>query len=201
MAQALFSRENRMKNSQHTQKSPRRAGVFSSSFVLPLAALVALFMCPTSSHANEFPKRKAGLWEISVETAPGLPGSNMKQCIDEKTDGEMMASVTEVAKQWGGNCAKNLMKKTAKGYEGEAECQYGGSKMVSRSVLTGDFQSAYEVETTASFNPPFMGQTGNTSKIKAKWVGPCADGMAPGDTLFPNGVKINYKQLVGNAGK
>jgi hypothetical protein len=70
-------------------------------------------------------------------------------------------------------------------------------KATSRSVITGDFQSAYTVETTTEMSGPMVAMAGkNVSRQEARWVSAeCSDGLKPGDMLMPGGMKMNVEEM------
>lgn len=163
-------------------------------------ALAALPLCGVllidvaGARADDLPKRKPGMWEITV-TQEGMPEHAMKQCIDEKTDAKMQQTGVEMAQKMGGSCKKNTLNKTSDGFKGESECTFGATTMTSKSSFTGDFQSAYVGKVETAYNPPFLGKTGSKSDISAKWIGPCTEGLVPGDMVLPNGMKMNIDQM------
>ena len=72
-------------------------------------------------------------------------------------------------------------------------------KANSRSVIDGDFQSAYTVETTTEMSGPMAAMAGgsNVSKQEARWVSAeCGDGLKPGDMLMPGGMKMNINEMM-----
>ncbi|MCY1510598.1 hypothetical protein D9M68_449800 [compost metagenome] len=73
----------------------------------------------------------------------------------------------------------------------DSVCKIGPTTATSRAVMTGDFSSAYRVESKSTYSPPLMGRTEGTSVVDAKWVGPCKPGQKPGDMVMGNGMKMN----------
>jgi hypothetical protein len=153
--------------------------------------LIALcFVTTSSTWAESLPQRKPGLWEMAVSGAQG-PGQSIKQCIDAQSEKQFQQTGTEAAEKMGGRCSKNTFAKTSNGYAGEAECEVSGSKMLSKTKITGDFNSEYKVEVSTSFIPPFLGQSTSSTTIVAKRLGDCTPGMKPGDMILANGMKMN----------
>jgi hypothetical protein len=122
-----------------------------------------------------------------------------KQCVDEATDAKMMQMGNDATRSMGSSCSKNEFKKTANGFETNAECKTGSSTMISRGVFTGDFTTSYSGEVTTSFKPPLYGQGTSTINISAKFVGACTDGLKPGDILLPNGAKTSVDEAAAQA--
>ena len=156
-----------------------------------LAALV-LFCTLTTAHSEDTnaPKRKPGLWEVSV-IADGRPmPMGIKQCADETTDAQMM----QMSEMQSESCKVSGFSKTAAGHEFSSECEVAGSKITSKGSFTGDFEKEYRGEIVTTINPPMFGQTGSKSTISARWLGACPSGMKAGDMQMGNGETINLEQ-------
>jgi hypothetical protein len=149
--------------------------------------LFSCFLIPSSSLANEMPDIKAGLWEIET-TLDGESEGKTLQCMDKNTTQEIMAAST---KMLGDKCSDVSMKRKGAEYVSKLECDLGGSKMTSNSVMSGDFTTAFSVKADTDFSPPFMGQSKSTSTSTAKYLGKCKEGMEPGDAIMPDGSKVN----------
>lgn len=152
---------------------------------LTIVGLVSVAFVSSIALADDFPLRKPGLWEINTA------GQISKQCTDEGTDKKMMKIGETMAKSGGVSCTKNTMTKQGAEYVAESECQMMGIKVTSRSIFAGDFNSSYTVKTSAKYDPPMTGMPSGDTTITAQWVGPCSEGLVPGDLLMPGGVKIN----------
>src|SRR3984885_13812688 len=114
-------------------------------FYLGAALLAALPVF--GARADEIPLRKAGLWEMKiVKTGSVLPEMTMQHCTDETTDKQMSTTFSPVAKE---ACSKRDIAKTATGYVADSVCSVGGASMTSHADVTGDFNSAYTVKSTA----------------------------------------------------
>jgi hypothetical protein len=152
-----------------------------------LALLPAL-----DARAAETPVRKPGLWEMKViRTGSALPEMTMQHCTDEATDKEMNTGFAPALKDI---CSKNDLQKTATGYVGDSVCSVGGASITSHSEITGDFNSAYTVKSTAhTEHGPSALPRDSTTTIEAKWLGDCKPGQKPGDIVMPGGFKLNIK--------
>ena len=161
-------------------------------------ALCLILLLPLVSQADEteeFPSRKAGLWEVTT-TMAGMPtNQTIKQCIDASTDKAMMKMGKNMDKKMGADCAKNEFRKEGDNFITEVDCKTGGTRMIAKSVFSGDFTSQYSGETTTKFDPPVMGMTERKMTLSAKWVGPCQAGQKPGDIIMANGMKMNFNDL------
>ena len=99
-------------------------------------------------------------------------------------------------------CAKYAMKREGKGFVIDAECAFGPMKSVTRTTITGDFQSSYAMRIEGT--PRAASKCGDGKKgpqptlmvHTARWAGAaCTGGMKPGDMTMPGGIKVNVKQL------
>ena len=144
------------------------------------------------ARADDLPIRKAGLWEMKiVKTGSVLPDMTMQHCTDETTDKDMSNTVSPMVKQV---CSKRDVQKTASGYVTDSVCTVAGVSMTSHSEITGDFNSAYTVKTTAhTENGPSVLPRDSTTTIEAKWLGACKPDQKPGDIVMPGGFKLNVR--------
>jgi hypothetical protein len=155
------------------------------------------FALPTTlplSHAraDEMPLRKPGLWEMKiVKTGSVLPEMTMQHCTDETTDKQMSTAFSPAAKE---ACSKRDIAKTATGYVSDSVCSVGGVTMTSHAEVTGDFNSAYTVKSTAHSDKGAAGVPHDVvTIIEAKWLGECKSGQQPGDIVMPGGFTMNIK--------
>jgi hypothetical protein len=156
--------------------------VFLSGYCLLLPARNAL--------AEDLPLRKPGLWEMKVvKTGSSLPDITMQHCTDETTDKDMSNTVSPMTKQV---CSKQDVQKTASGYLTDSVCTVAGVSMTSHSEISGDFNSAYTVKTTAHIQHGDK-PVDTVTTIEAKWLGACKADQKPGDVVMPGGFKLNVK--------
>jgi hypothetical protein len=157
-----------------------------------MAACALAWLPGSEAGAVEVPVRKAGLWEMKiVRTGSPLPEMTMQHCTDEATDRDMNTGMAPAAKDV---CSKNDLQKTATGYVADSACTIGGASITSHSEITGDFNSAYTVKTTAhTEHGPSALPRDSTTTIEAKWLGACKADQKPGDIVMPGGFKLNMK--------
>ena len=72
--------------------------------------------------------------------------------------------------------------------------------MLFRSVISGDFNSAYTVKVASKREGgaavPGVPADGTTNMtLEAKWLGPCKADQTPGDMIMANGQKVNIVDL------
>ena len=163
-----------------------------------LTIVAACLFCVSAASAMDMPTRKAGQWEIKMQFVDGnLPARAMRQCIDQATDKMMNSSFGGDA---GSHCSKREIKNVGGTMVVDSVCQFGAGTTTSHAVVSGSFDSAYEVDVTSTRKggPPIPGMAPNRTthmKISAKWLGPCPAGMRPGDMMIGNGMKINILDM------
>lgn len=144
-----------------------------------------------SAFAIDLPARKPGLWELTMTSdGAAMPPQTMQHCIDEATDKEMMEMSNSIGAQ---QCQQNWTK-TATGFAFESTCDFGGGKTASRGTVTGDFNSAYQIDMISKGGPRGANEE-TRMNMAAKWLGACKAGQKPGDIVMPGGMKINVSQM------
>jgi hypothetical protein len=159
-------------------------------------SVVALAACVSSAAAQEFPTRRAGLWEVTINhDGRNTPPQTMQQCTDAETDKLMNAFGGALSADM---CSKQEVKKVGATLVINATCQIGPMKSTSQSVVTGDFTSNYTVKVTSKLEGvPAAAQeaAGGTTTIQARWIGACKPGQRPGDIVMANGQTMNIRDL------
>ncbi len=135
--------------------------------------------------ADDLPRRKSGLWALSVIPPGASVPMTMQQCVDEKTD-QVSATMTQPGK----GCTSHT-KRDGNRIVFDSICKVGATTSTTRGVFVGDFKSSYTHETTTTFNPPKAGMKEGVTKGAAQWTGPCTAGMKAGDIVMSNGMKFN----------
>ena len=150
-------------------------------------------LATTAAQALDLPKRKSGLWEMTMigDQTNGQP-QTVTTCVEQKTD-------TGLSSSFGGKIPKNCKQPTLKNSAGEITvtslCKFTDSNVTTVAVLTGDFNTTYKIDRTSKYNPPNKGKTGSKQTIDAKWLGPCKAGQRAGDMIMPDGTKINLSDI------
>lgn len=153
-------------------------------------AACVIFLCAVSAaSADEFPRRTPGLWEVSITSEAGTHAT--KQCVDEKTDAQLL----QMGSRMGQMCTKNETRKEGASFVSESDCTMAGTKIHARSVMSGDFASAYQGEVHVTYNPPLRGKSEGDTKISARRLGACEAGQRPGDIIMPDGKAMNIDML------
>jgi hypothetical protein len=146
--------------------------------------LIALLLAGSAAFAAspDAPKRKSGLWEMKVSSPQMKGGHAMQQCVDQKSDDLMKQDRPGMEKM---SCSKNSVRKDGDKIVGESVCKMDGSTVTTRSVITGQFDSAYKADIKSTFDPPMHGMKESATVVEAKWLGPCKPGQKPGDISMP----------------
>ena len=138
-------------------------------------SLAVLLVLATSVAAQDAPRRKSGLWEISMSSSQMPAPMVARQCVDEKTD-----DMGKQPSRGGEKCSKQSVRREGGNVIVESVCQVEGSTATSRGVFSGDFNSAYKGEMTTRFVPPMHGMAESKMNFQARLTGPCAPGQKPG---------------------
>ena len=158
------------------------------------AAGLASAASPASAASMDAPKRKSGLWEITVSSAQMKGAHAMQQCVDQQSDDLMKNEMAGMGKM---SCSKNETHKEGDKIVGESVCKMEGSTVTTRSVITGRFDSAYKADIKSTYEPPMRGMRESSSVVEAKWLGPCNPGQKPGDISMPGMPEgINIDELM-----
>ena len=163
---------------------------------LPAALLAVAFPLAAAAPvlAQDFPKLKAGQWETTTTSAktPGAAQNRITMCTDEAVQKQMMTMGEGMRREM---CSKSDLRREGGKFVGDSVCTIGGATMTSHSVMTVDGDTAYRTVVTATYDPPFMGMKESTTTIEGRNVGPCRDGLKPGDVVTANGQKFNMTTM------
>jgi hypothetical protein len=156
-----------------------------------LLALVSIGGLHAVASAQDLPKRKPGLWEVSMEL-PNRPGQAMKsqQCVDDKSDA--MAHKKAMDDQADSRCENKSVRRDASGTEVNYTCTSARGKTTGTLKLSGDMQSRFTMDNHARFDPPRHGMSEATVKTQGQWMGACPADMKPGEirmTGMPEGMR------------
>jgi hypothetical protein len=152
----------------------------------------------SSATAEDFPTRKAGLWDMSIAFEGGkMPSQTMQHCVDAQSDKLMNANFGGMAKE---GCSQKDVKRSGDTITMDSVCKSDMGTTTSHAVITGNFDSAFTVKmsSTTEGGKPRAGMPANHSSnmtVQAKWLGACKAGQKPGDIMMPNGIKMNVMDL------
>jgi Protein of unknown function (DUF3617) len=155
-------------------------------------ALLACALAALPAAAQDFPKLKSGQWEMSTTSTKNadLKPNAMTMCTDDAVQKQMMDMGKGMSRDL---CSKMDVRHEGGKFVGDSVCMVGQSTMTSHSVMTTQGDTSYKTVITATYDPPLMGMKDGNTVVEGKYVGPCRDGMQPGDVIGPNGQKFNTK--------
>ena len=137
---------------------------------IPVALLILCIAAPAAL-AQDAPRRKSGLWEISM-SSPQMPKPMVTtQCVDEKTDDFGKGSAKGKEK-----CSKQSVRREGGNVIVESVCQLEGTTATSRGVFSGDFANSYKGELVTKFSPPLHGMAESKMSFQGRNTGPCPAG-------------------------
>jgi hypothetical protein len=169
------------------------------SILRPALLALALAMATQPALAQDFPKLKPGLWEMERSAERGAQHPNrMTMCLDDTVQKEMFDMGAGAMK---GMCSKHEFKMSGNRGTGDFICDFGGSRMHSKSTMQMTGNTGYRTEIHTTYDPPFMGQRETTTVLSARHVGACKPGQRPGDMLLPNGQTLNVRDTMSGAAK
>jgi hypothetical protein len=155
-----------------------------------VAAAAALVPAASTAQPAGPPTRKAGWWEMTMAMSAPVPmRQKMSMCVDAASEKASGAFATMNQR---GNCTTGPVTRTPSGWAFSSTCKQGSMTMTTSGVASGDFNSAYKVDSTTRMNPAPMPQMAESKMtIEAKWAGPCPAGRKPGDMVMANGMVMH----------
>jgi hypothetical protein len=151
---------------------------------------LALVLAAGAVQAQEKYQRKSGLWELKrTSSRTNDQERTYELCVDKASD--------EALRQLAGGMRSERCETARVARQGDklvvdATCKVARSTTATtHAVITGNFDSAYKVESKSTFDPPLKGMTEGSTVVEAKWTGACKANQKPGDLILPNGVKLS----------
>jgi Protein of unknown function (DUF3617) len=163
--------------------------------VLATAALATPLIA--GAQTVDLPARKAGLWEVTttLEKPKGVPAFTSKMCLNSATDRDLLDYGLKLT---AGKCRSLTAERQGQSYVIEADCTVAGAASKTKTVITGDFGSAYTLRMEGTVEGATGGGKGPQPSLMtqtANWKSAECPGMKPGDMTMPGGLKVNVKQL------
>ncbi|MFD1703647.1 DUF3617 domain-containing protein [Methylopila henanensis] len=170
---------------------------------IALALLAAVAAFPSAAAGFDLPPRKPGQWEmkIAVDTA-AMPPQIILMCLDEETDKLLNQRFGGMASSM---CSRQEQSKDGDAIVLESVCQLGDMRTESRSVVTGDFDSAYTMKTSVTMsgsnapgglkNVAPGGPQSQQTTIEARRTGACDAKYKPGDIDLGMGRTLNVREM------
>lgn len=66
--------------------------------------------------------------------------------------------------------------------------------VLAATASSADFSTTCKGEVTLEYEPPMMGMKQARTSQSGRWIGPCKDGMKPGDMILPDGRVMSLKK-------
>jgi hypothetical protein len=163
------------------------------AFILAITLPLSLALSASLASAQDYPKLKPGQWEsTTVSSAGGAPQNKITMCTDDSVQKQMLSMGEGMRREM---CSKAEIRREGSKYIDDSVCKIGPGTMTSHSVMTVDGDAAYKTVVKATYDPPFMGMAESTTTIEGRHVGPCRDGLVPGDVVTATGQKFNLKSM------
>ena len=150
----------------------------------PLAA--SLLLPALAAHAEDFPARKPGLWEITTTTDKASP-QVIRMCTDAALEADFLKKARQTTDS---TCSRHDSHRSGNVLTDDSVCRPLSSETTAHMVTTFNGDGAYTTVITSHYTPPFMGKADSAMTQDAKWLGPCGAGLVPGDMIV-GGQKIN----------
>ncbi|SFV27654.1 Protein of unknown function [Hyphomicrobium facile] len=155
--------------------------------------LFLAFAVSAAADPIELPARKPGYWEILMTHKENAPVMTLHACIDAATDKVMMDAGMDAMQSM---CSEREIKRDGDAYVWDTTCTMDSMKTTSHVVITGDFQSAYQMTISGEISG-----LGAPHKIvttqKAKWLSDaCPAGVKAGDLQMPGGLTVNTGEMI-----
>jgi hypothetical protein len=159
---------------------------------LLVGALAGLMALSNAMSAEEFPKRKSGLWIATTNIGmPNVPAMETKLCVDAATDAELLKNGMAA-----GSCTRRDLHRIGDTVTVDSECTMGTRKVITHGTIAFAGDTAYHGEFKSRSDPPVAGGQDRTSVQDGRWSGPCPADMKPGDMIAPNGMKMNLNEVM-----
>ncbi len=158
----------------------------------PALSLIILGLAASAVSAADMPKRKPGLWEITMQM-DGMPNMGaIQQCIDATTDNLLQQQAGKQKPE----CSVMDIKPSGNKVTIHTVCKIEGSTATTDGVFEGAFDSNYKGTMKTRFNPPLQGMSESNTTQLARWLGPCKAGQKPGDVIMPSAGGFNVNEMM-----
>jgi len=176
----------------HPAEGTRRKPHFST-----LLAFVAtdVGLGTNAARALDAPKRKSGLWEMTMTSSRGEGAHTMQQCVDQKAD-DIASPQAQRQPLAEAQCEKQDVRKDGDKLVIDTVCKHKGTTITTHATVTGSLDSGYRMDSTSTYNPPLRGIKDSFTTVEAKWLGPCKPDQKPGDILMPGMGKFNAQDMM-----
>jgi hypothetical protein len=152
---------------------------------------LTLLLAAGFAQAEDKFQRKSGLWEVKRTSTRAEGKIRVTQlCIDQASD-DALRQLPEGRPNE--HCKTDKVQRDGGKLVVDAVCQLDrtSTTATTHAVVTGDANSAYKIESKATYDPPVRGHSEGSAMLEARWLGPCKPGQRPGDVILPNGMKVS----------
>lgn len=168
---------------------------FTRGTIVPalLIALIATTGAVLADDAPSLPMRKAGLWELTtvMDEGNGPRDQTIKMCVDEAMERSTVAASLSDHK---GNCAAYQVKAAGGTFTVEADCIYNKRKVLSTTVMSGDFKTAFDVKIDSTTSDPEAKEQTivikRTITQKGKFLNESCGDLKGGEAEGPDGKRV-----------
>src|SRR5208283_473199 len=102
--------------------------------------------------AQDAPKRKSGLWEITrTSTYTQEQPRKIQMCVDQASDNALKQLAEGMR---GETCTTDKQSHDGDKLVVDATCKLSGSTSKTHAVITGTFESAYTIDSKSTYEPP-----------------------------------------------
>jgi len=158
----------------------------------PLLAAATLLAVDVGC-AADFPRRKPGLWELTIAGDGGRrPPRTSRFCLDAATDALLMRNAVGADQK---DCSKQSVDVHGAQAAVHSVCTIMGHQATTDVAIAYQGDTAVHMEIHSLYSPPMFGRSESSSQLDAHWIGDCGAEMAPGDMLLPGGVKMNILKM------
>jgi hypothetical protein len=164
---------------------------FRRPFLLA-TGLALLASTPSAAEDARMPERKAGLWELATTMDEGLgpKDQTITMCIDADMERTTAAAAAD---EHGKQCSKHEIKREGENTVVDMSCQFASRHVVSRTEMSGDFKSAFQVKIESTTSGEHNSQTVSVKRTitqKGKYLGESCGDLVGGEAKGPDGSKV-----------
>lgn len=168
-----------------------------SLFALAALFTLAVSVQPIPASAEDadptLPSRKAGTWELKtvMDEGNGPRDQTIKMCIDDAMEKSTVAASIAEHKS---SCASYKINAAGGTTTVDADCQFNKRRVVSTTMMTGDFKTAFDIKIESSTTDPK--EKSQTIVVKrtitqtGKYLGESCGDLKPGEAEGPDGKKV-----------
>lgn len=168
------------------------------SFLRCTLSALGLACAAGASAGPTFPERKPGLWEMRTNAEGPKKDKELvvTQCADAATDKALQEYGLSQPRMNRKFCKEEMRNEAGKMLVHTEVCKQSETTMTRRIVISGDFNSAYRVQSHTTYEPmPKAAPPRDDMVAEMRWLGACPANMKPGDIAMPGSMKVNIRDL------